>query len=95
MVEYFYDHQTDQLSITLGDFARYDGSEEVAPGVIVHTDERRCALGVEIRDAKAMVGVKGLESFESGTMSSEELSQRMQGSVNGRVVLRAIQGSWS
>jgi len=95
MVEYFYDHQTDQLSIMLGDFARYDSSEEVAPGVIVHTDERRCALGVEIRDAKAIIGVKGLESFESGTMSSDELSRRMQDSVNGRVVLRAINGASS
>lgn len=93
MVEYFYDHQTDQLSITLGDFARYDGSEEVAPGVTLHIDDRRRALGVEIRDAKAIIGLKGLQSFEAGMMSPDELSQRMQNSVNGRVVLRAIHGS--
>lgn len=89
-MDYFYDHQTDQLSLTLGDFAHYKGSEEVAPGVVVHIDERRRALGVEIRDAKAIVGVRGLLSFESGTMTADELSQRMQDSVNGRVVLRAI-----
>jgi hypothetical protein len=92
MPEYFYDHQTDQLSITLGDFAEYRGSEEVAPGVIVHIDALRRALGVEIREAKAIVGLKGLQSFESGTMTAAELSQRMQDTVNGRVVLRAIQG---
>ena len=92
MVEYFYDHQTDQLSITLGDFSHLQGSEEVAPGVVVYIDDRRHTLAVDIHHAKAIVGVKGLQSFESGTMSADELSERMQDSVNGRVILRAIRG---
>ena len=90
MVEYFYDHQTDQLSLTLDDFGRYQGSEEVMPGVIVHIDSKRRALAVEIRAARTTVGVKGLQSFELGNMTNDELSQRLQESANGREVLRVI-----
>ena len=90
-MEYFYDHETDTMSITLGDLAHYDGSEEVAPGVVVHSDVRRRALAVEIRAAKTIVGVKGLSTFEARAITSAELSERMQGSANGRAILRALE----
>lgn len=90
MVEYFYDHQTDQLSITLGDFAAYQETEELAPGVIVHIDGRRRTLGVEIRDARMVMGVRGLQSFEAANLTSAELSERMQNSVSGRAILRLL-----
>jgi hypothetical protein len=92
-MEYFYDHETDSLSITVGDFERYQGSEEVAPGVILHSDVRHRPIGVEIRKAKAIIAVKGLQSFEAHRITSAELEQRMQDSVGGRVVMRALAGA--
>lgn len=89
-MQYFYDHETDSLSITVDDFERYSGSEEVAPGVVLHFDDHQRPLGVEVRAAKTMIGVRGLYSFEPRTISRDELEQRMQESVNGRVVLRAL-----
>lgn len=90
-MEYFYDHETDSLSITVGDFERYDGSEEVAPGVILHSDARHRPIGVEIRKAKAIITVRGLLSFEAHRISTAELAQRMLDSVSGRVVMRALE----
>ena len=93
MLEYFYDHQTDKLSITLGDVSLYDNSQDVAPGVVLHIDARHRPLAVEIANAKLIVGVRGLQSFEAGTISPDELSERMQATVNGRIVLRAMAGA--
>jgi hypothetical protein len=90
-VEYFYDHQTDKLSILLSDFAQYERSEEVAPGVVLHVDARRRPLAIEISDARLIVGVKGLRSFEQSNMTGEELTERMHDSANGRAVLGALQ----
>lgn len=92
-MEYFYDRETDTMSITLGDFGRYEGSEEVAPGVIVHSDARRCALGVEIRTASAVIGVRGLSTFEPVMITAEELSRRMLETPHGPAVLRALDPS--
>jgi uncharacterized protein YuzE len=90
-MEYFYDHETDSLSITVGDFERYEESEEVAPGVILHSDSRRRPIGVEIRKAKMIIAVRGLQSFESHRITGAELSQRMLDSASGRVVMRALE----
>lgn len=90
-MEYFYDHETDTLSVTLGDFGSYHSSDEVAPGVIVHSDTNRRALAVEIRGARLVIGVQGLSSFETSTISADDFSSRMSNSLHGRAVLRALQ----
>lgn len=89
-MEYFYDHETDVLSVTIAAFDGYESSEEVAPGVLVHTDGKRRALAIEIRAAKTAVGVRGLQSFEPKKISGAELSEMMGNSANGRAVLRAL-----
>lgn len=89
-MEYFYDHETDTLSLILADFAAYRSCEDVAPGLTLYCDAGSRPLAIEIRGARALVGVHGLNSFEAGTISSQDLSKRMSDSVHGRAVLRAL-----
>lgn len=91
-MHYFYDHQTDELSILVSDFAAYAASQPVVPGVIVHVDARRNALGMEIGRARAIVNVAGLMSFEQAPIAPAELEQRMNASESGRRAWRALTG---
>src|SRR5688572_7227304 len=89
-MEYFYDHQTDKLSITVGDFATYAESQELAPGILLHLDTRRRPLALEISTAKSAVSVSGLISFEQKAIRGDELAQRMSASETGRRAWRAL-----
>ncbi|HYH08487.1 MAG TPA: DUF2283 domain-containing protein [Thermoanaerobaculia bacterium] len=91
-MHYFYDHQTDELSILVSDFETYAASRPVVPGVIVHLDARRQALGMEIGRARAIVNVAGLMSFEQAPIAPSELEQRMNASESGRRAWRALTG---
>jgi uncharacterized protein YuzE len=92
-MDYFYDHQTDELSILVAGFEQYATSQPVVPGVIVHVDERRKALGMEIGRARAIVNVSGLASFEQAPITPTELEERMNASESGRRAWRALIGN--
>jgi uncharacterized protein YuzE len=53
MIQTNYDPEADGLHVKFGpDGAKYDGSEEVAPGVFLEFDARGIAIGVEIISAR-------------------------------------------
>lgn len=89
-MEYFYDHQTDELSIFVNEFEGYAGSQPVGPGVILHVDGNRRPLAMEIGRARAIVNVAGLSSFEQRPIAQAELEQRMSVSESGRRAWRAL-----
>ena len=89
-MDYFYDHQTDELSITKGDFATYAESRELSPGAVLHISRRRHPLALQVSGARAKVDVSGLVSFEQRTIEPEELARRMSASEMGRRLWRAI-----
>ncbi len=89
-MEYFYDHQTDKLSITVADFAMYAESQELVPGVMLHVDGRRRPVALEISTARQAISVAGLVSFEQKAISSHDLAQRMAATEIGRRAWRAL-----
>lgn len=89
-MHYFYDHQTDELSILLGDFDRYATSEPLGPGVIVHMASDRRPLAMEIAQARDIVNVTGLSSFEQKDIAQSELESRMNATDRGRRAWRAL-----
>ena len=89
-MDYFYDHQTDELSITKGDFATYGESHELSPGAVLHVSKRRHPLALQVSGARAKLDVAGLVSFEQRTIEAEELARRMSASEIGKRLWRAI-----
>jgi hypothetical protein len=89
-MHYFYDHQTDELSITRGDFATYGSSYELAPGVVLHVSGRKQPLALQLSNARGRVDVSGLVSFEQRPIAPDELAKRMAASDLGRRSWRAL-----
>ena len=53
MIETRYDPEADVLHVSFGPpDARYDGAQEVAPGVYVEFDQHGLPMGVEITSAR-------------------------------------------
>ncbi len=53
MIQTNYDPEADVLHVRFGpEGARYDGAEEVAPGVFVEFDSAGNAIGVEVTSAR-------------------------------------------
>ena len=89
-MDYFYDHQTDKLSITVGDFAEYSSSQMVVPGAVLHTSANRRPIAVEISGARAVVNVAGLVTFEERRIEATEMQERLNKSECGRRIWRAL-----
>lgn len=89
-MHYFYDHQTDELSITRDDLSAYAASHALAPGVILHVSGRKQPLALQVSGARSKVDVAGLVSFEQRAISPEELARRMATSETGRRSWRAL-----
>lgn len=85
-MRYFYDHQTDVLSISVGDLAEYHSSEELVPGVTLHVDAQQRPLGAEIHAARLIADTSSLRSFEEHSIVDEELERRLSKSDSGKQV---------
>lgn len=82
----FYDHQTDVLTISVGDLADYHASEELVHGVTLHVDAAHRPLGAEIHAARSIADTSSLRSFEEHSMVEGELERRLSKSESGRQV---------
>lgn len=89
-MEYFYDHQTDKLSLTLGDFADYGVSKEILSGVFLHIQRSGEPLAVEIAQARAIADVAGLVAFEERTIAGAEIERRLSVTKPGLTIWSAI-----
>jgi hypothetical protein len=90
-VKYFYDHQTDAVSLMLTDDFDYSSSEEVAPGVMLYLDRRNRAIALEIRGAGKILDTKGLIPLYARTITQEELERRMLATPAGRMAWITVQ----
>ena len=93
-MEYFYDRQTDVLSLTLADFSGYSSSRQIA-GATAHLDTAGALLAMEISGARAILDVSGLGTFEQGKIDSQDLARRMMLSESGRYLWAATIASAS
>jgi hypothetical protein len=90
-VKYFYDHQTDAVSLLLADEFEYSRSEEVAPGVVLYLDDRSHATALEIRGAREILDTRGLVPLYALTITTEELERRMLATPAGRMAWITVQ----
>jgi uncharacterized protein YuzE len=90
-VKYFYDHQTDAMSVLLTDGFDYSRSEELAPGVMLYLDDTSHAIAIEIRGAAAIIDTKGLIPLYARAISADELERRMLATATGRMAWITVQ----
>ena len=90
-MKYFYDHQTDAVSLMLTDGFDYSRSEEIAPGVVLYLDGRSRAIALEIRGAGKILDTKGLIPLYARTITREELEKRMLATPAGRMAWITVQ----
>jgi hypothetical protein len=90
-VKYFYDHQTDAVSLLLTDVFDYSRSEEVAPGVMLYLDQRSRAIALEIRNAANILDTKGLIPLYARNITAEEIQRRMFTTPAGRMAWITVQ----
>ena len=89
-MKYFYDHETDAVSLLISDFANYEATEDLAPGVVMYVDGRKRPLAVDLRDASKIIDTNGLVPMDEGPISINEISQRLSSSPTGQEVLRVL-----
>jgi uncharacterized protein YuzE len=89
-MRFFYDHQTDVLSISVGDLADYGSSVEITDGVTLHVDGQGRPLAAEIHGARTMVDTTSLPSFEEHAIAEEEVARRLARSEGGRLLWSAL-----
>ena len=89
-MRFFYDHQTDVLSISVGDLADYGSSVEIADGVTLHVDAEGRPLAAEIHDARTIVDTSSLPSFEEHSIAADDVARRLARSEGGRLLWNAL-----
>lgn len=89
-MNYFYDHETDSVSILLADFRDYAATEELAPGVVMYVDGSRRPLAIDVRPASKLLDTVGLVPMYERPITKDEVSLRFSSSVAGQSVLRAL-----
>lgn len=90
-MKYFYDHQTDAVSVMLTDGFDYWKSEELAPGVMLYLDARSHAIALEIRGATRFLDTKGLVPLYARSITADELQRRMMATPAGRMAWGEVQ----
>ena len=83
-MRFFYDHQTDVLSISIRDLADYGSSIDIDAGVTVHVDAELRPLAAEVHGARSIVDTSSLPSFEEHTIAEQEVERRFARSETGR-----------
>ncbi len=89
-MNYFYDHETDAVSILLGDFIDYAATEELAPGVVMYVDGRRRPLAIDVRPASKVLDTNGLVPMYERPITTDEVRQRLSSSIAGKSVLLTL-----
>lgn len=89
-MRYFYDHQTDVLTISVGNFADYESSLELANAITLHVDGSQRPLAAEIHSARSLLDTTALKSFEEHTIVPDDLERRLAKSDAGRDVWRLL-----
>lgn len=89
-MNYFYDHETDAVSIVFADFLDYAATEEVVPGVVMYVDGGKRPLAIDLRPASQFLDTNGLVPMYERPITSGEVSQRFSATVRGQSVLRMI-----
>lgn len=89
-MNYFYDHETDSVSILLAEFADYDATEELVPGVVMYVDGHKRPLAIDVRPASKVLDTVGLVPMYERPITKDEVSLRFSSSVAGQSVLRVL-----
>ncbi len=89
-MNYFYDHETDAMSIVLADFLDYSATEEIVPGVVMYVDRGKRPLAIDVRPASKFLDTNGLVPMNERPITSDEVSHRFAASTAGRSVMRMI-----
>ena len=89
-MKYFYDHETDALSLVVTEFVGYAATEELAPNVVIYLDGKRNPLAVEIRNASKLVDTAGLIPMDERAITGEEVKARLDATEVGQRVLRSL-----
>jgi hypothetical protein len=90
-MRYFYDRETDTVSLTFSAVFDWLGSEDLNGGAItVYLDRRSRPFAAEIRGASKLVNTLGLQPLEETAISHDEISRRMSWSEAGREAWSAI-----
>jgi hypothetical protein len=84
-LKYFYDHQTDAVSVLLTDTFAYESMEEVAPGVMMYLDAEHHAIAIEFRGAAKILDTKGLIPLYARSITTAELERRLLATPQGRM----------
>ncbi len=74
-MKYFYDHQTDAVSVIISEQFDYSHTEELAPGVMLYLDD----------------DTKGLVPLYARAITTEELQRRMLATAAGRMAWVTVQ----
>jgi len=90
-VKYFYDHQTDAVSVLMTDGFDYARTQELAPGVMLYLDARSHAIALEIRGAGKILDTKGMIPLYARAISTDELQRRMTATPAGRMAWVEVQ----
>ncbi len=90
-MKYFYDHQTDAVSLIISEQFDYSQTEELAPGVMLYLDDERKAIALEIRGAGKFLDTKGLVPLYARAITTEELQRRMLATPAGRMAWITVQ----
>jgi hypothetical protein len=89
-MNYFFDHETDSVSLLLADFAEYDATVELAPGVVMYVDGRKRPLAIDVRPASKVLDTVGLVPMYERPITKDEVETRLSSSVAGQCVLRVL-----
>ncbi len=89
-MNYFFDHETDSVSFLLADFAEYDATEELAPGVVMYVDGRKRPLAIDVRPASKVLDTVGLVPMYEHPITKDEVAMRLSSSVAGQSLLRVL-----
>ena len=90
-MKYFYDHQTDAVSVLMTDGFDYAKTQELAPGVMLYLDKRMQAIALEIRGATRILDMKGLIPLYARKITTAELQRRMTATPAGRMAWIEVQ----
>lgn len=89
-MNYFYDHETDAVSIVFADFLDYAATEEIVPGVVMYVDKSKRPLAIDVRPASKFLDTNGLVPMYERPITTVEVSQRFSSSLDGRGVLQTL-----
>lgn len=89
-MDYFYDHETDSLSLMLAEFLDFVRAEQLAPGVIAYLDGHKSVIAIEICGAGKILDTRGLMPMHARSITAPEIEKRLSVSDAGRIAWRSV-----